>query len=29
MMLGNYEIINLSEINKFFGGFIFDYIVVE
>lgn len=26
MMLGNYEIINLSEINKFFGGFIFDYI---
>lgn len=26
MMSGNHEIINLSEINKFFGGFIFDHI---
>lgn len=29
MMSGNHEIINLSEINKFFGGFIFDHIVAE
>lgn len=29
MMSGNHEIINLSEIKKFFGGFIFDHIVAE